>query len=148
MGTGVTLAVRPPGNLNAETRKTKREIRKCSSERRISDPNFDEQLKEASDFKPQIPLESSMLRKSWLSPRRVSRGAGTKKEQVLRHCVPQDAHPGRMVTLGKFYGQAERPISTGQLHALLRFHLPPIKVVVFDWPSYAAVAALGDLILG
>ena len=50
--------------------------------------------------------------------------------------------------LGKFYGQAERPISTGQLHALLRFHLPPIKVVVFDWPSYAAVAALGDLILG
>jgi len=37
--------------------------------------------------------------------------------------------------LGKFYGQAERPISTGKLHALLRFHLPPIKVVVFDWPS-------------
>jgi hypothetical protein len=35
----------------------------------------------------------------------------------------------------KFYGQAERPISTGKLHALLRFHLPPIKVVVFDWPS-------------
>jgi hypothetical protein len=50
--------------------------------------------------------------------------------------------------LGKFYGQAERPISTGKLHALLRFHLPPIKVVVFDWPSYAAVAALGDLISG
>jgi hypothetical protein len=48
--------------------------------------------------------------------------------------------------LGKFYGQAERPISTGKLHALLRFHLPPIKVVVFDWPSYAAEAALGDLI--
>ena len=37
--------------------------------------------------------------------------------------------------LGKYYGQAERPISTGQLHALLRFHFPPIKVVVFDWPS-------------
>ena len=37
--------------------------------------------------------------------------------------------------LGKFYGQAERAISTGQLHALLRFHLPPIKVVVFDCPS-------------
>ena len=50
--------------------------------------------------------------------------------------------------LGKFYGQAERPISTGKLHALLRFHLPPIKVVVFDRPSYAAVAALGDLISG
>ena len=51
-------------------------------------------------------------------------------------------------TLGKFYGQAERPISTGKLHALLRFHLPPIKVVVFDRPSYAAEAALGDLISG
>jgi hypothetical protein len=36
------------------------------------DPNFDEQLKEASDFKPQIPLESSMLRKSWLSKRRAA----------------------------------------------------------------------------
>ena len=50
--------------------------------------------------------------------------------------------------LGKFYGQAERPISTGQLRTLLCLHLPPIKVVVFDRPSYAAVAALGDLILG
>ena len=26
-------------------------------------------------------------------------------------------------SLGKFYGQAERAISTGQLHVLLRFHL-------------------------
>src|SRR5229473_2108841 len=49
--------------------------------------------------------------------------------------------------MGKFYGQAERPISTGQLHALLRFHPPPIKVVVFDRPSYPAEAGLGDLIL-
>jgi hypothetical protein len=48
--------------------------------------------------------------------------------------------------LGKFYGQAERPISTGKLHALLRFHLPPIKVVVFDWPSYPPESGLGDLI--
>jgi hypothetical protein len=37
--------------------------------------------------------------------------------------------------LGKFYGQAERAISTGQLRALLHFHLPPIKVVVFDRSS-------------
>jgi len=37
--------------------------------------------------------------------------------------------------LGKFYGQAERAISTGQLRVLLRFHLPPIKVVVFDRSS-------------
>ena len=38
-------------------------------------------------------------------------------------------------SLGKFYGQAERAISTGQLRVLLRFHLPPIKVVVFDRSS-------------
>jgi len=37
--------------------------------------------------------------------------------------------------LGKFYGQAERAISMGQLRALLHFHLPPIKVVVFDRSS-------------
>ena len=55
---------------------------------------------------------------------------------------------GEYDDLGKFYGQAERAISTGQLHALLRFHPPPIKVVVFDRPSYTAAAVLGDLILG
>jgi hypothetical protein len=27
---------------------------------------------------------------------------------------------------GKFYGQAARPISTGKLHALPRFHIQPI----------------------
>src|SRR6185437_1147346 len=48
--------------------------------------------------------------------------------------------------LGKFYGQAERPISTGKLHALPRFHLQPIKVVVFDWPSYPPAGGLGNLI--
>ena len=32
------------------------------------------------------------------------------------------------------YGQAARPISTGQLHASLRFHLPPIKLVVYQRP--------------
>src|SRR6201987_2994648 len=36
----------------------------------------------------------------------------------------------------KFYGQAERAISTGKLHALLRFHLQPINQVVFLGPSY------------
>src|SRR6202043_4258582 len=36
----------------------------------------------------------------------------------------------------KFYGQAERAISTGKLHALLRFHLQPINLVVFLGPSY------------
>src|SRR5690606_28559176 len=32
-------------------------------------------------------------------------------------------------------GQAARAISTGQLHALLRFHLRPIDVLVLDGPS-------------
>ena len=35
----------------------------------------------------------------------------------------------------EFYGQAERAISTGQLTALLRFHIQPINVVVFHGPS-------------
>lgn len=36
---------------------------------------------------------------------------------------------------GKFYGQAERAISNGKLHTLLRFHIRPINVVVFHGPS-------------
>ncbi len=46
----------------------------------------------------------------------------------------------------KFYGQAERAISTGQLNALLRLHIRPINVVVFDGPS-EGVDPLGNLIL-
>src|SRR5258708_8148614 len=39
-------------------------------------------------------------------------------------------------------------MTTGQLHALLRFYLQPIEVVVVDCPSYPAEAGLGELILG
>src|SRR5215831_15864717 len=39
----------------------------------------------------------------------------------------------------KFYGQAERAISNGQLNALLRLHIRPIDVVVFHGPSYLTV---------
>ena len=35
----------------------------------------------------------------------------------------------------KFYGQAERAISNGQLNALLRLHIRPIDVVVYHGPS-------------
>ena len=35
----------------------------------------------------------------------------------------------------KFYGQAERAISNGQLNVLLRLHIRPIDVVVFHGPS-------------
>jgi hypothetical protein len=45
----------------------------------------------------------------------------------------------------KFYGQAERAISTGELHALLRFNLQPINQVVYLGPSLPL--GLGDLIL-
>ena len=34
----------------------------------------------------------------------------------------------------EFYGQAERAISTGKLNALLRFHIRPINLVVFQGP--------------
>jgi hypothetical protein len=33
------------------------------------------------------------------------------------------------------YGQAGRPISTGQLNTLLCVHLPPINLVVYEGPS-------------
>ena len=36
---------------------------------------------------------------------------------------------------GKFYGQAERAISSSQLNVLLRLHICPINVVVFHGPS-------------
>ena len=35
----------------------------------------------------------------------------------------------------KFYGQAERAISNGQLSTLLHLHIRPINVVVFYGPS-------------
>jgi hypothetical protein len=37
--------------------------------------------------------------------------------------------------LGKFYGQAERAISTGKLNASLRLHLQPINQLVLLGPS-------------
>src|SRR5215510_15941206 len=45
----------------------------------------------------------------------------------------------------KFYGQAERAISTGKLHGSPRFHLLPINQVVYLGPSLPL--GLGDLIL-
>ena len=38
-------------------------------------------------------------------------------------------------TYSKFYGQAERAISNGQLNVLLRLHIRPINAVVFHGPS-------------
>ena len=47
----------------------------------------------------------------------------------------------------KFYGQAERAISTGQLNALLHLHTQPINVVVSDGPLGES-SSQGNLILG
>src|SRR5947209_19793303 len=47
--------------------------------------------------------------------------------------------------LSKFYGQAERAISTRKLKRLPSLHSEPIKQVVFLCPSYPL--GLGDLIL-
>ena len=35
----------------------------------------------------------------------------------------------------KFYGQAERAISSGKLNTLLHLHIRPINLVVFQGPS-------------
>ena len=46
-----------------------------------------------------------------------------------------EAEKSLTVTKGKReYGQAARPISTGRLHTLLRFHLRPINLVVYQGP--------------
>ncbi len=45
-------------------------------------------------------------------------------------------------------GQASRPISTGQLHALLRFHTQPINLVVFEGPSGALRPGIPNLEVG
>ena len=55
---------------------------------------------------------------------------GTLLRQVLR---------GRCYAPSKFYGQAERAISNGQLSELPRLHIRPINVVVFHGPSYLTV---------
>ena len=53
---------------------------------------------------------------------------------------PRNILTGRKVTsdymCSKFYGQAERAISNGKLNVLLRFHIRPIKLVVFQCSSY------------
>jgi hypothetical protein len=51
-------------------------------------------------------------------------------------CKPR-SHANRFYSIltVKFYGQAERAISNGQLNASLRLHIRPIDVVVYHGPS-------------
>ena len=76
---------------------------------------------------------------------RQVRRADWVANQVLFATVPHVLTWEPADAPSKFYGQAERAISTGKLHALLRFHIQPIKHVVFVCPSLPL--GLGDLIL-
>ena len=49
--------------------------------------------------------------------------------------IPDNRSPIAVARLGDESNQAERAISTGQLRALLRFHIRPINVVVFHGSS-------------
>jgi len=42
---------------------------------------------------------------------------------------------GRLCARRRSSGQASRPISTGKLNALLRLHIPPINLVIYQEPS-------------
>ena len=61
-------------------------------------------------------------------------------------CADHCGHPlwGRNEVSSKWL--SPRPISTAKLHTLLRFHMRPIKLVVFQWPYL--VNRVGGLILG
>ena len=54
--------------------------------------------------------------------------------QVLLHSSADHLDRYSVSTV-KFYGQAERAISNGQLNVLLHLHIRPIDVVVFHGPS-------------
>ena len=78
--------------------------------------------------------DASQLNRLGINLGRTDSSASQRRGWQVRH-----------LALGKFYGQAERAISTGKLHALLRFHLQPINQIVSLGPSLPL--GLGDLIL-
>ena len=59
---------------------------------------------------------------------------------LLYHCVSvmlaQAEDRKQLCVKNKFYGQAERAISNSKLNVLLRLHICPIKLVVFQCSSY------------
>jgi hypothetical protein len=73
----------------------------------------------------------------WVHQSRVNFRSGSSRKPTAESRQPHAP--------SKFYGQAERAISTGELHALLRFNLQPINQVVYLGPSLPL--GLGDLIL-
>jgi hypothetical protein len=70
-----------------------------------------------------LALGSPKVVKTWLG--RILNNDGHNLKLQKRYCI----------VFSKFYGQAERAISNGQLNVLLRLHIRPINVVVFHGPS-------------
>ena len=59
--------------------------------------------------------------------------------------VPSKLHSGRVGVLSRDEKTRPRIISTGLLHALLRFHIQPINLVVYQDPYF--LEGMGGLIL-
>ena len=54
---------------------------------------------------------------------------------ILRNAAQVETE-NQLCVKNKFYGQAERAISNSKLNVLLRLHICPIKLVVFQCSSY------------
>ena len=76
-------------------------------------------------------LSRHILRIFWV----LSLSQGLRREHNYLACV-ESLLEQTVSAQSKFYDQAERAISTGKLHALLRFHIQPINLVVFQGPSF------------
>ena len=94
--------------------------------------------------KPVLPLQLTARKRR--AHRLGSEGWKIRRYVPLRFAETSTSALFRDQTGWVLYGQASRAISTGKLHALLRFHTRPINVVVFDDPSGTS-RVQGDLIL-
>ena len=84
----------------------------------------------------QLPVVSKTLKPACHSEgRRPEDSRSFAALRMTRKPTDLEAEKSLTVTKGKReYGQAARPISTGRLHTLLRFHLRPINLVVYQGP--------------
>jgi hypothetical protein len=74
---------------------------------------------------------------------RSSRQSGTLSYSVLPSTL-KTAQRSSKIEVSRGNRSSPRPISTGQLHALLHFHLRPIYLVVYKGPYFRR---MGNLIL-
>ena len=78
-------------------------------------------------------------------PHEVFEGEYLTGNHLLQTAFAAEKNHKQACVKNKFYGQAERAISNGQLNVLLRLHTRPIKLVVYQCSYY--LLRLGDLIL-